>query len=232
MKCFFPFLFMIVLSGNTLCGQNDSQDQTAKTEASEVTSIFLEVRYLDKPTLLEKERIQDALNKLRAREVRNISLTDGINTITYSFSTESGNVIIESSKNSHSSNSKENDVETTELPFHAVDEVPIFPGCEDLISEEERKKCTIEKIQEFVQVEFDPEIRNKITFPGIYKTYLKFRVNPEGVVQVLSINAPHSTISQELKHVLGKLPKMLPGRNSNMIVPVSYSFPFILNVEQ
>ncbi|PKD18321.1 hypothetical protein APR41_03990 [Salegentibacter salinarum] len=110
MKYFFPFLFIIVLSGSILCAQNTFQDQKPKTEASEVTSIFLKVRYLDKPTLLEKERIQDALNKLKAREIRNISITDGMTTVTYNFSPESGKVIIESSKKSQPSNSRENDV--------------------------------------------------------------------------------------------------------------------------
>src|SRR5690606_34778817 len=45
--------------------------------------------------------------------------------------------------------------EGADVPFAIVDQVPVFPGCENLSSNEERKECMSQKVQEFVTRNFN-----------------------------------------------------------------------------
>ena len=40
------------------------------------------------------------------------------------------------------------------VPFAIIENVPVFPGCENLSSEEERKACFNRKVQEHVKKHF------------------------------------------------------------------------------
>lgn len=125
------------------------------------------------------------------------------------------------------------DVETPEtVPFIFIEEVPVFPGCETLKKNEERKSCMSSKISKFVNREFDTGLGAELGLTGTNLVVVMFVVNKEGVVEQIQTRAPHPELEKEARRVIGELPKMKPGRQRGKPVPVSYSIPIRFKVQE
>lgn len=115
--------------------------------------------------------------------------------------------------------------------FVAVEDVPLFPGCESLVNNDERKSCMSGKINNFVVKEFDTGLGEELGLTGTNTVYIQFTVNKQGEVSDIKTRAPHPALEKEARRVIGKLPKMTPGKQRGEPVPVRYNIPIRFRVQ-
>lgn len=117
------------------------------------------------------------------------------------------------------------------VPFTFVEDVPIFPGCEGLKNNDERKQCMSSEISKFINREFDTGLGQKLGLTGMNVVRVMFVVNRQGEVEQIQTRATHPELEKEAERVLKKLPKMEPGKQRGKPVPVSYSIPIRFKVQ-
>lgn len=113
-----------------------------------------------------------------------------------------------------------------EVAFAEVDEVPAFPGCENLSTNEERKNCTSDKITGFVNAHFNTAV-GKDAGKGTFRIVVKFRIDETGKVVDVRARASHPEFKEEAIRVIESLPQMRPGKQDGQAVSVMYSLPII-----
>ncbi|GAA4294232.1 M56 family metallopeptidase [Aestuariibaculum suncheonense] len=120
--------------------------------------------------------------------------------------------------------------ENIEVPFAHVEHAPVFPGCESLESNEERKNCMSQSIAKFVNENFNTDIANSLGLEGRQRINTIFKINEEGDVVDVRARAPHPGLEEEAKRVIQLLPKMQPGKQKGYVVTVPYSLPIVFQV--
>lgn len=122
--------------------------------------------------------------------------------------------------------------EPVDVPFNFIEEVPIFPGCEKLEANSERKKCMSSKISNFVNRNFDTGLGEELGLTGTNLVVVMFVVNKDGLVEKIQTRAPHPALEEEARRVIGELPEMQPGKQRGKPVPVSYTIPIRFKVQE
>ncbi len=117
------------------------------------------------------------------------------------------------------------------VPFAVVEEVPIYPGCEDLQGNIEKKDCMSENITNFVIKNFNTKIASQHGLSGRQRVNVIFKINKEGAITGIRSRAPHPALEEEAIRVISLLPKMKPGIQDGKVVTVPYSLPIIFEVE-
>jgi len=117
-----------------------------------------------------------------------------------------------------------------DVPFAVVDQVPVFPGCENLGSNEEQKKCMSEKISQFVNSNFDTSLGKKLGLTGTNRVIVQFRIDENGNIQDARARAPHPDLEEEAKRTINSLPQMEPGKQKGRDISVMYSLPIAFKV--
>ncbi len=117
------------------------------------------------------------------------------------------------------------------VPFFLIENVPVYPGCEGLSSNEERKKCMSDKITEFVNKRFNNDLGNQLGLKGINRIHVLFQIDAQGNIVGVQSRAPHPKLEQEAARVINSLPKMKPGMQRGRAVPVSYTLPIAFKVQ-
>ncbi|WP_299437822.1 VIT domain-containing protein [uncultured Aquimarina sp.] len=126
----------------------------------------------------------------------------------------------------------EEDEELSSIPFSVIEQVPVFPGCEQNNTNEDRKKCFSDSVKNLINRSFNSEIANNLNLlPGIKRIYARFMINREGDVVNIEVRAPHNKLAEEAIRVLKLLPKMTPGKQRNRAVDVSYVLPIVFSVK-
>lgn len=118
----------------------------------------------------------------------------------------------------------------SDVPFAVIEDVPVFPGCGELASNDARKECMSQKVNEFVNSNFNTSLGKDLGLAGINRIYVQFRVNKDGSVEVLGARAPHPALQEEAERVVNLLPKMEPGKQKGQEVGVLYSLPITFKV--
>jgi hypothetical protein len=122
-----------------------------------------------------------------------------------------------------------NDVE---IPFGIIDQVPVFPGCEDLESNADKKACMSKGVQKLVVENFNTDLADDLGLKGRQRINVIFKINNEGDVVDVRARAPHPALSEEAIRVLKTLPKMIPGEQKGKKVNVPYSLPIVFQVQE
>ncbi len=121
--------------------------------------------------------------------------------------------------------------EVEDVPFAVIEDVPIFPGCENLKNNDQRKKCMSDKISNFVNKEFDTDLGAELGLTGINRVIVQFRIDEKGNIGQVRARAPHPRLEQEAARVINSLPKMKPGKQRGKPVGVMYSLPIAFKVQ-
>ncbi len=119
---------------------------------------------------------------------------------------------------------------TAELPFSQIDQAPIFPGCDENLSNEELKKCFSESIAKHINTHFNIDIAKSLNLTGKQRIYAMFKIDNEGNVTDISSRASHQLLQEETKRTIRLLPKMKPGEANEQPVNVLYSLPIIFQI--
>ncbi len=121
--------------------------------------------------------------------------------------------------------------EIADVPFAVIEDVPIYPGCENLSNNNERKKCMSEKVQEFVQKKFNTDLGSQLGLTGVNRVIVQFKIDKNGNITDVRSRAPHPRLEQEAARVINSLPKMKPGKQRGKPVGVMYSLPIVFQVQ-
>ncbi|MCB4799763.1 energy transducer TonB [Neotamlana laminarinivorans] len=119
---------------------------------------------------------------------------------------------------------------TIDVPFSVIDEVPVFPGCQDLQTVEEKRSCMSKKISEHVNKNFNTNMADSLGLTGRQRINVIFKIDTHGNVIAVRSRAPHPALEAEAKRVVKTLPKMVPGKHKGKSVNVPYSLPIIFQV--
>ena len=66
---------------------------------------------------------------------------------------------------------------------------------------------------------------------SIQRIFVMFKIEKNGDIVDVRARAPHKTLEKEAIRVIGKLPKMVPGKQRNKPVGVKYSLPITFKIE-
>jgi len=114
--------------------------------------------------------------------------------------------------------------EEISVPFSVIENVPIYPGCEDKITNEERRACFQAKIQQHVANEFRyPETALQMGIQG--RVYVQFAIDSKGFITSIRVRGPDSNLEKEAQRIVAAIPKMTPGMQRGRAVRVPYSIP-------
>jgi len=121
--------------------------------------------------------------------------------------------------------------EDIEVPFSVIENVPVFPGCENEKNNNAKKKCMSEKIAKFVNRKFNTELAGDLGLSGRQRINVIFKIDKTGKITGVRARAPHPGLEKEAQRVIGLLPKMKPGMQRGKAVIVPYSLPILFQVQ-
>ncbi|MBT8281530.1 MAG: energy transducer TonB [Muriicola sp.] len=110
------------------------------------------------------------------------------------------------------------------VPFAIIENVPIFPGCESAKTNEEKKLCFQEKIQEHIVKEFTyPPAALELGIQG--RVFIQFVIDSKGMIGSIRMRGPDKNLEKEAHRIVASLPRMTPGNQRGKAVSVPYSIP-------
>ena len=118
-----------------------------------------------------------------------------------------------------------------DIPFGVIDQVPVFPGCEN-VSIEEQKKCMSMNISKHVNANFNTKLADSFNLKGKQRINVVFKIDTNGNVVDIKSRAPHNGLEAEAIRVIKTLPKFKPGEHKGKKVNVPYSLPIIFAVAE
>ncbi|MDC6384005.1 M56 family peptidase [Flagellimonas taeanensis] len=113
------------------------------------------------------------------------------------------------------------------IPFGVVDEVPIFPGCEDAV---DKRACFQEKIQEHIRKNFRyPTEAQEMGIQG--RVSAIFTIDADGAITDIGMRGPHELLENETERIIARLPQMEPGKHEGRKVKVPFSIPITFRLQ-
>jgi len=121
--------------------------------------------------------------------------------------------------------------EINDVPFAVVEEVPVFPGCESLQTNAERKKCMSEQVSQLINANFNTKVGEELQLKGVQRIYTRFRINENGDIVDIESRASVPELEKEAERVVSLLPKITPGKHKGKNVGVLYSLPIVFQTK-
>ena len=117
--------------------------------------------------------------------------------------------------------------EELEVPFALIENVPIYPGCDKNISNEEQKECFQAKVMEHVRKNFTyPEAAVEMGIQG--RVYVNFVISKEGNITNIKMRGPDKNLEKEAHRIISLLPNITPGKQRGKPVNVPFRIPIVL----
>ena len=88
-----------------------------------------------------------------------------------------------------------------------------------------------EKIAKFVQRKFNTELAGDLGLSGRQRISVIFKIDKSGNVTGVRARAPHPRLEKEAQRIIGKLPKMTPGKQRGRPVRVPFSIPITFKLQ-
>ncbi len=111
--------------------------------------------------------------------------------------------------------------EDVPVSFIVVEDVPVFPGCKNA---SDKRACFEAMMQKHVKRNFRyPEIAREMGEQG--RVSVMFVIQKDGSIGDIKMRGPAKSLEQEAGRIIGKLPKMTPGKQRGRPVKVPFSLP-------
>ena len=129
---------------------------------------------------------------------------------------------------------KEEGKEDSGLSFAIIEEVPLFPGCEEVVRNK-RLNCFQAKMNEHIQNNFKyPREARRKNIQG--RVLVMFIINKEGIIENIVAKGPEDCedceiLEKEAIRIMSKLPQMTPGKQKGKAVKVKYSQPLTFKLQ-
>ena len=121
--------------------------------------------------------------------------------------------------------------EIADVPFAVIENVPIYPGCENEKGNDAKKKCMSSKISEFINKKFNTDLASDLGLDGRQRIAVQFKIDKNGKVIDVRARAPHPRLEKEAVSVVQSLPNMTPGKQRGKPVGVLYSLPIVFDIQ-
>ena len=111
-----------------------------------------------------------------------------------------------------------------ETGFAVIENVPVFPVCDTCPTEEERKACFNQKIQEHIQSNLKypvPALEMRISG----RVFVKFDIDTKGRVTNIQRRGPDRLLEDEAVRLIASLPTMQPGMQRGKATKITYAIP-------
>lgn len=121
--------------------------------------------------------------------------------------------------------------EIEEVPFAVIENVPVYPGCENQKTNDAKKACMSEKVSAFINKKFNSDLAGELGLEGRQRIMVQFKIDQNGRVTDVRARAPHPRLEREAVTVVQSLPDMTPGKQRGKPVAVLYSLPIIFDIQ-
>ncbi|MBC9798440.1 M56 family metallopeptidase [Sinomicrobium weinanense] len=112
-------------------------------------------------------------------------------------------------------------VDSVYVPYAVVDEVPVFPGCENA---ENPRECFQESLLKHIRKNFRyPEKAQEQGIQG--RVSVMFTINKEGDITDIKMRGPSPFLEEEARRIIKLLPHMTPGKQKGKPINVPFSVP-------
>ena len=117
--------------------------------------------------------------------------------------------------------------EDLDVPFSVIEDVPVFPGCEN---ESDKRACFNSMIQKHISKNFRyPEIAQEMGIQG--RVNVMFVIQKDGSIGGVRMRGPDKNLEAEAARIIDKLPKMTPGKQRGRAVRVPFSIPITFKLQ-
>jgi len=125
------------------------------------------------------------------------------------------------------------DKDSSEVAFAIIENVPVYSGCNEKLSNTQLKNCMSTKISKHVSNTFNARMAYDLGLPpGRVRINVIFKINKEGKVIDVKARAPHPALETEAIRVIKLIPDMdKPGFQKGKPVIVPYALPIVFNLE-
>lgn len=114
-----------------------------------------------------------------------------------------------------------------DVPFAVIEDVPVFPGCEDA---KDKRACFQEMMQKHIRKHFHyPEIAQEMGVQG--RVAVMFTIDKDGSITNIRMRGPDKNLEKEAQRIIDKLPKMTPGKQRGRPVRVPFSIPITFRLQ-
>jgi len=111
--------------------------------------------------------------------------------------------------------------EEAEVAFSVIEDVPVFPGCEDA---KDKRACFQEMMNKHIAKNFRyPELAQEMGIQGLVN--IMFVIQKDGSIGNVQMRGPDKSLEVEAQRIIDKLPKMVPGKQRGQAVKVPFSLP-------
>ena len=111
--------------------------------------------------------------------------------------------------------------------FDKIEEVPIYPGCENI---KNKRSCAQTKIQEHIIRNFRyPKEAEKKKIQG--RVFVQFYIGVGGYIDNIRARGPHEILEKEAKRIISLLPRFVPGKIEGEAVRVPMSLPISFRLQ-
>ncbi|MEG3657426.1 energy transducer TonB [Arenibacter palladensis] len=119
--------------------------------------------------------------------------------------------------------------EDIDVPFAVIEDVPIFPGCENE-PKNKMRDCFNSMMQKHIGKNFRyPEIAQEMGVQG--RVNVMFVIQKDGSIGNVRMRGPDKNLEEEAARIISKLPKMTPGKQRGRPVRVPFSIPITFKLQ-
>ena len=113
------------------------------------------------------------------------------------------------------------------VPFSVIENVPIFPGCEN---EKDKRTCFNKMMSKHIVKNFTyPELEQEMGIQG--RVNIMFVIQKDGSIGEVQLRGPNENLEKEAARIINKLPKMTPGKQRGRAVKVPFSLPITFKLQ-
>ena len=117
--------------------------------------------------------------------------------------------------------------EDIDVPFAVIEDVPVFPGCEN---EKDKRACFNDMMQQHIRKNFRyPEIAQEMGVQG--RVSVMFVIQKDGSIGNVRMRGPDQNLEKEAERIISKLPRMTPGKQRGRAVRVPFSIPITFKLQ-
>ena len=123
----------------------------------------------------------------------------------------------------------EEEEEIIDVPFAVIEDVPVFPGCEN-VEKDQLRNCFQEQMNKHIRRNFRyPEIAQEMGIKG--RVFVNFIISEDGSITNIRIRGPDNNLEGEAKPIISLLPNMTPGKQRGRPVRVPFSIPIVFRLQ-
>ena len=117
----------------------------------------------------------------------------------------------------------EEEVEEIDVPFAVIEDVPVYPGCEN-VEKDQLRTCFQDKINKHILKNFRyPEIAQEMGIQG--RVYVNFVISKEGNITNIKMRGPDKNLEKEAHRIISLLPNITPGKQRGKPVRTRMRLP-------